>query len=111
MSEPNATTTELPCDARRWINDREYHARYDAQKWLKRSPEARAFHEAMQRRQVERENWIEAGMRDPQLRLTRKVDGKTIAESFVAMTRFVAIRTGSQRAPPSFPDYWLMVAR
>jgi hypothetical protein len=49
--------------ARRWINDREYRARYDAQEWQKRSPKARAFHEAMQRRQVERENWIEAGMR------------------------------------------------
>jgi hypothetical protein len=62
MSEP-AATTELEFDARRWINDRQYRARFDAQEWQKRSPEARAFHEAMQRRSAEREAWIEAGMR------------------------------------------------
>ena len=53
----------LDNDCCRVYNDSEYRARYDAQEWQKRSPEARAFHEAMQRRQVERENWIEAGMR------------------------------------------------
>jgi hypothetical protein len=63
LSEPTAATTELEFDARRWINDREYRARYDAQEWERRGPEARAFHEAMQRQSDEREAWIEAGMR------------------------------------------------
>jgi hypothetical protein len=63
MSEPTATTDELEFESRRYIEDREYRARYDAQEWRKRSPQSRAFHEGLQRRNDELEKWIEAGMR------------------------------------------------
>jgi len=89
--------------ARRWINDREYRARYDAQEWQKRSPEARALHEAMQRRQVERENWIEAGMRQERREETARRLG--LARRRSGPPQVAALRPGSRSKRP-FP-FWL----
>jgi hypothetical protein len=63
MSEPNTTAAELEFDARRWIDDREYRARFDAQERQRWSPETRAFFDDIHRQMAADEQWIAAGMR------------------------------------------------
>ena len=63
MSEAATTPAETEFDARRYIDDRDYRARFDAQEWQRRGPEWMAHLEAVRQRRAALREWYDAGMR------------------------------------------------